>query len=472
MSEEKKKRVADRQITKDDAPVEDEDNEEVKVLTEVPKADRETLQKRKIVKVARKQDGSLDFSKKKTNNPFASVALQAKTTTTKESSSSSSSSEKPSAIFGSTAGFSGFGAVSTNNGNGFGTVKSNNNSNPPTLSFGTAKGFGSLSAASNNNNTGFSGFANTTKTETSTDEKDKDKSTDKESSTKNPTDNTPSTSTSTTTATATFTFAPSSNTTPKKTEETTAVLLPTDYKLQSGEENEQILMEVRCKTHRWAPDDDAQHSKQMTTQQDNNNANESVPPTQLSFNNAKDDASKHDTTTTSTESEAKSNKETQSAKENTDKPAKKSTSTSTSEAVSDAAPPKMSWHEVGVGPLRVLQTKPTNKSSDSTSTSEKLSKSSTMRLVQRRQVDPSAAVTKVLLNVHVWKESTISQPSEKHVQFTSPPNTMFLFKCGKAETAAHLTKLLKTAVNQQPSCFQQAQDDTQEANTPESTDTA
>jgi hypothetical protein len=110
------------------------------------------------------------------------------------------------------------------------------------------------------------------------------------------------------------------------------------------------------------------------------------------------------------------------------------------------------WHEVGTGPLRVLRNAMTH----------------TCRLVQRREVTPNGPATKVLINLPVWKESTVQQPSEKHVQFlTLKQNTKatgmttngatastesltetILFKFRLAEEAEELLALLREQLAQ------------------------
>jgi len=215
-------------------------------------------------------------------------------------------------------------------------------------------------------------------------------------------------------------------------------ILPTDYQLESGEENEVVLLECRCKTHRWGPKKSSDSDETTPTP-----AAAAVPHSETSFGNnnknQKDDSKK---------SEMKKEEKTENANTtNGDEPSK-SAATSTDDndlkkKEDDAAPkPTESiWHEVGVGPLRILKKKDTGDES-------------LVRLVQRRQVNPSAAPTKVLLNVRVFSESTVQQPGEKHVQFTTPPDTMYLFKSGLASTATELAQCLQQQVDQAPSCFQ------------------
>jgi hypothetical protein len=103
--EERKKRVADRQITKDDREEDNDDEEEQTEPSQgFPKADEETLKKRRMVKVRKSEKQITNHDgdeEKKSSNPFASI------------------SKSTGSVFGSGYG-GGFGAAQTGTGFGFG----------------------------------------------------------------------------------------------------------------------------------------------------------------------------------------------------------------------------------------------------------------------------------------------------------------------------------------------------------------
>ena len=129
---ETRKRGADRQITKDDGDEDIEDHDIASSIDTMSKASEDVLKHRKIVKVARREDGSVNWSKKK-SNPFTSVNLKADASSTTSGSNvgtsttknedhpvgSQSKSSNSTSIFGVNAPFSGFGAV--RKGGGLGT---------------------------------------------------------------------------------------------------------------------------------------------------------------------------------------------------------------------------------------------------------------------------------------------------------------------------------------------------------------
>lgn len=183
----KKKRVAERQITKDDGDnASQQDDTEEQPSMGFQKADEETLKKRRIVKAKRtgqatKPNGEDEAPK---TNPFAKLA-------------SSSS------VFGSGFKSSGFGANNTSGGFGFG--KSGGG-------FSVGSGFGAKSQAANSSTASVfgSGFSGTSSESAST-----------------------------------AFGATSSSSKPE------AHAFPDEMELKTGEEDEVCVLEVRAKTHQF-----------------------------------------------------------------------------------------------------------------------------------------------------------------------------------------------------------------------------
>ena len=289
------KRSADRQITKDDR---EEETEDVPPPEGMPRADEEAMKKRRIVKVARNEDGAVIKLAVPSNkdNPLASVQLVAE--------------KKEGFGFGSTS--SGFGGGFGSAAAGFGT-------------FGTSSGFKGFGEVAASSSTGFgsSGLA--------------------------------------------------SNAEEKPTEE----ILPTSYDVKSGEEDEEVLFTVRCKSYRFG---------------------EKTEPV----------------ATTPAEAEGPS------------VPSSEGAIQATTESTLEE--PKKQWIEVGVGPLKLLH------------------RDGMYRIVQRRQTADTDPVTKLLHNIRLYRESTITQPGEKQVQVSSAPSPLVTFKCGTAANASQLFAKLQSAV--------------------------
>ena len=219
-------------------------------------------------------------------------------------------------------------------------------------------------------------------------------------------------------------------------------LLPTDYQPQSGEENEIVLIECRCKTHRWGPAMTADSKDEATSA---SLASAAVPPTESSLTKKNEPSSLETASTTANNHENdQSGCSGKSIREGDDESKSHQLSSTSCD---------MTWHEVGVGPLRVLQ--PVKETPTGQNQGDKTQPSS-VRLVQRRQVHTSQA-TKVLLNQRLFSESTVSQPSDRHVKFTTPGGdggaATFLFRCGKVQEALDLTTVLQQELSKAPSCF-------------------
>lgn len=199
-------------------------------------ADKKADAASETIKAAEAGDGNNATISPKEDEPAMPIAedkkaVDNKTATTDENSKGS--------VFGSTSGFSGFASVKGSSGGfGFGGTSKNGNSafgggggfgssgDKPTgfgsfgnsLSFGSAKGFGEIKTSSG------SAFGAAT------------------TSAKNAEDDAAETETSTAPANTTGTIS-----------SRPIVELPTNYEIKSGEEDEIVLFEGRCKTRRLVP---------------------------------------------------------------------------------------------------------------------------------------------------------------------------------------------------------------------------
>eukprot|EP00977_Amphora_coffeiformis_P019234 scaffold7076_cov149-Amphora_coffeaeformis.AAC.5 len=295
--------------------------------------------------------------------------------------------EEIKSIFGATTGFSGFGAVKPGSGFGFG---SKNKTETP--AFGSS-GFGSSTTGTS----AFGGFASSGKSAFGSSSGGLSFGTAKGFGALQ-------------TSAASGSAFGASNTSPsKKTEEDAAetsdspaeapirpiVELPTNYEIRSGEEDETVLFEARCKTRRLVPagseeeSDDAAATAPVLAAK----TAPAVPPSQSLVGN----------NTTS----------------------------------GSSATPMVTWHDVGTGPLKVLQHKVTGK----------------FRVVQRREVSPSGPATKVILNVpaYVGGLSKIPPTQEEEIetrqrfQWTTPVEgkaVTYLFKFSTTQEARELVKVL------------------------------
>jgi hypothetical protein len=318
----KAKRSADRQISKDDGEDNggDEDGDGTGGTFAV--ASQDVLKGRKIFKAARSADGQLDPSaaRAKKANPFAGVNLMGGTT----GSTSTSTSTAPTAaaaaaapisatatdsngtaaatatatttnaapkVFGSTSGFSGFSAVSSGTGfgsstaAGVGSTGTGGTDGKGGFVFGSgaaSTGFGGTPSNGAASAGGFGAFATSISS-----------ALDKAGAKSTTPGNGDDTAEPTGSAHDQQQVNPSMAALPK----------PVDYQVTSGEEDEKVLFEKRCRTHRWgivptASEDVDQHMKEEKVL--------SVPPSasytmlQQNASNGGDDATAAATETTET----------------------------------------------------------------------------------------------------------------------------------------------------------------------------
>ena len=416
--EAKKKRVADRQITKDDAPSDNEDGDDAAANNgnngTFRKADAAVLAKRKMVKARRPPPGVSASKEKASSNPFAKTTLVAdtKTSTTSTSTSNkekegvSTTDNSTKKVFGSGSGFSGFGSAAAgataSSGGGFGKAS------------GVYKGF--ATAPTNTGGFGF-GAAAASATPNTTTQTAEDGDTKKETTTstagfgslaaaaagggttKNLFDTSHLTNKSSfggfgsmATSTSKDTEADASET--KKEDGATEasptkkspVKLPDQVKLTTGEEEERVLLEIRCKTYKLV--DTSLEETQNNSANEERKAAPSVPP---SSSSAFSKSSGADAAAGSP------------AKDSSDDATKKDDESAIGADRSKDKQGKMRWQEIGIGPIKILAGGP-NK----------------LRLVQRQEISAHGPGSKVILNEAFWKEANLTKPGDKYVQLTLP----------------------------------------------------
>lgn len=316
-------------------------------------------------------------------------------------------------VFGASTGFRGFATAASNGSSstGFGAAAAagtggfaffgGGNSSSTTFS----SGFGSL-GGENKNNHRFALISSTRNSSSSHDES------------------------SSTAAVAASSSSEGKTTTTTSTPHQPVAQLPVQYELKSGEEDEIVILELRCKTYRRGP---SSNSSTDTSQAILDNTkivgkNPSVPHSESSLL----------TTTTSSkpsgDQDADTNVE-QSPSQTTTTTTTPTVTSSTDNALSTST---MEWHEVGIGPLKILRHN---------------QKRSNHRMVQRRESTPGGSATIVILNARL-REFVVTAPSEKHVQIVvvmqdPQPVTTYLFKCKLATDAATLKSCLENIQQQQ-----------------------
>ena len=387
----KKKRGAPHQITKDD--FEDGNDEELeneeKLKQGFSRASDEVISKRKIYKVKRSfvtpkptdveaKDGTGEapttgtpsskepFTKNgggSSSNPFASTIL------------TSSSSEKPTEVVKSPKKVFGFGSAS-----GFGAVLS---SGSGSSGFGGGGGFAGVGIGGKSSGFGSSGANGTTSgfvfgSSSSTASGGTTKSLfgnggasgitfslSKESDTRNP-------STSTKTGGST---------------ETTK--LPDKVELKTGEEDEDAIHTVRCKSHEWVEDDGGKNSNSNSDDSKKSSSNPSVQSS-TQFQAAISIAS-------SGNPDKKGNGGVKGDESNSSPTGENGTEATASTHKSSADDVQFRWMELGIGPVKILRSK---------SNPERL------RLVQRRESSKNGPATKVILNIPLYKESNCERKKD------------------------------------------------------------
>jgi hypothetical protein len=195
------------------------------------------------------------------------------------------------------------------------------------------------------------------------------------------------------------------------------VTLPEHVELKTGEEDELNLHEVRCKSFKWVLEEAKDNSEDDKDPSQASAANPSVKPSS-NFQNVKKDQDKTEKSSSS--------------------PTVPTDGTATFAGDKD----NHRWQELGVGPLKVLQSRDfANK----------------IRLVQRRESTPNGSAHKVILNVPLWKEATCKKTSEKNLTLitvgSSGEGETYAFKFKEIIHAAAFFTHLQEIIHEAKSCF-------------------
>jgi hypothetical protein len=184
-----------------------------------------------------------------------------------------------------------------------------------------------------------------------------------------------------------------------------AVKLPENVELMTGEEDEMKIFEVRCKSFKWVVD----QKKETEEESRSKESNPSVKPSS-NFENKNQELDKK-----------------MPEKDSSDK---------------DNGQAEHRWQELGIGPLKILR---------SCDVPDKF------RFVQRRESTANGPAHKVILNVPLWKESTCTKTSEKHLSVTTVGSSglgeTYALKFKEAAQATSFSERIQELGLQAKSCF-------------------
>lgn len=489
------KRQADRQITKDDGDDDDDDDDEngdkdssqnANSAAPFARASAEVLATRRIVKVKRPGSSTAESNAAK-SNPFASTTLLSDVKDSSSSSNNNSSSNSnnatsaaPSKIFGSSTGFSGFkaaAAATTTSAFGFGASTTASNSNSTSTS---TPGFGSPPAASGIFGSAFTSSANVTDSASATPSSTGFQTTFATKAESDTSQGDASSSlfffnkNSTTAPTFSFGKKPSSegspgsalsSATPAVATAAPPLVLPDQVNLSTGEEDEINIHESRCKSFQWvvvekeitpeAKSSDSTSPVDSATASSDTLETTAIPSVKPSesfqIKNSPAGKQKTDKENGDVDTDADTNQEngetaattTEASLASTNKPPSSQIAATTTSASSTN--PQYRWKELGTGPMKLLQSQRDPER---------------VRLVQRRESTPNGNATKVILNLHVWKESRAqlkNKGQENYLSFTTldenGDTSTYLWKFKQVHEArmflAHLQDVLPVA----KSCF-------------------
>jgi hypothetical protein len=207
-------------------------------------------------------------------------------------------------------------------------------------------------------------------------------------------------------------------------------ILP-EVDVKTGEEEEALLHEVRAKTFELVEEEDVVAT---ITTDGPIPASSSIPP---SIQTTPTHEKKEEPETKDEEKNSDQDGNGESGKEPSKEDNSEPVDIKTGEASDDTKPAvdaedkkKTKWREVGIGPLRVL-------------------KKDRTRVVQRRETAPGSLGTKLMVNVQLRQECTITRPSEKHLQLGAiieGKPASFLFKLKNSLEAQALQDLLKSEI--------------------------
>ena len=449
--EPKKKRGADRQITKDDGEDGEDGADGAPPTGTFQKADAATLAKRKIFKVKRPSTTVAATSVATTTTAAATMQdNQQHDTDTKKSNPFATALSGFGGAMTSTTGFAGFGtaavggtAGSATTTTGFGFASSSSTSGAMSLG-----GFGSFGGASKLGDTTF-GFPSVHPS--------------------------PATTTAPTGTTVGSAFGSAKNSifgagdTPKfgfastvlSANSSTAgagdaeasVLLPVDVEVTNGEEGEELLFEMRSKSFQLvtAEDDSEEEGETPSAQETLQPASMSVPPSSSTAPTTgaststfvmvpQDEKQDPVSTKASTMGEQHQQQPSSGAHVSSEEDAASKSMEPPNDTITNNTQPQQQrqqhrWSELGKGPLRVLQNKETRKA----------------RIVQRRENAAGGQGTKLLLNTVLNKDSKLTRPSDKHVQLVTVGTSngaaiSYLFKLRNPGDAKQLEGVLQQVI--------------------------
>jgi hypothetical protein len=178
-----------------------------------------------------------------------------------------------------------------------------------------------------------------------------------------------------------------------------AVSLPEQVQLTTGEEDEEVIHDGRCKSFHWVlkPIEEETSSNTPGTTSETK-ANPSVKPStvfQAVISTSK--SNKEEIPNKKDDSNVKKDEDAEIMFAKDDKEYSPSIDKKVEKEISEQ---DFKWQELGVGPMKILS---------SASTEGKY------RLVQRRESTPNGSATKVILNVPLWKESTVNRTASKYL---------------------------------------------------------
>ena len=205
-------------------------------------------------------------------------------------------------------------------------------------------------------------------------------------------------------------------------------VLPDDVEVTNGEEGESLVHEVRAKTFELVDEEEF-----MATNVSDGPipASNSIPPSSGSGPTLEKDYEPKAVEKNGTKKHADESKEEAIDAEESKKPSEETTKEPT-----PTAGTVKKWREVGIGPLRVL-------------------KKEHARIVQRRETAPGSLGTKLMVNIQLHQECTVTRPSEKHVQLGAIMNgkpASFLFKVKNALEGQALQDLFQREIEEAASC--------------------
>lgn len=240
------------------------------------------------------------------------------------------------------------------------------------------------------------------------------------------------------------------------------VQLPNDIEVKTGEEDEKIVNQERCKSWLRVKDDkntiNKNDSNQFSTSGDKP-SNPSVKPStefQVTISKTEDDKKDGNTQSPASNADNSSNKQTETEKHSEDnedccddtKEPKDTKESIVSNAIGNKSSDEQSeteqyrWQEIGIGPMKLLQ---------STKNPDRF------RLVQRRESSKNGPATKLILNIPLWKESKCERNKDQLYlnlkTFDGGKLCTYLFKFKDSKQAGTFEYFIADNITQARKCF-------------------